>query len=111
MGDTPLVDRLLESLAEFKELAEQTRGQLLEVGGSARPVQAGLPPARGSRLSVRELQVLQLLADGMSDREMGAELNVSVETVRSHLKRLRRKLGAINRTTAVARGLRRGLIT
>jgi DNA-binding CsgD family transcriptional regulator len=108
-----VVDELLESLRELKELAEHGGGEHLEVGLFLRPAEAGvraLPP-KSPALSPRETQVLQCVADGMSDRAIGLELAVSIETVRTHVRRLRRKLGASNRATAVAQGLRRGIIS
>lgn len=107
-----VVDELLESLRELKELAEQGRGEQLEVGLFLRPADAAyralLP--KTPPLSAREIQVLQRVADGLTDRAIGLELEVSVETVKTHVRRLRRKLGASNRATAVAQGLRYGII-
>ena len=61
-------------------------------------------------LSPRELQVLQLVADGRSAPEIGALLFVSAGTVKTHLKNIYGKLGARDRASAVALALRRGLI-
>jgi DNA-binding NarL/FixJ family response regulator len=64
----------------------------------------------GTTLSPREQDVLELLSRARSNREIAAELGVSVETVKSHLERLYRRLGVSGRTDAVAKGLREGMI-
>jgi DNA-binding CsgD family transcriptional regulator len=61
-------------------------------------------------LSVREQEVLRLVADGLSLREIGEQLAIAEATVRTHLANANRKLGARNRAHAVALGLRLGLI-
>jgi DNA-binding NarL/FixJ family response regulator len=61
-------------------------------------------------LSERELEVLQRLAEGGSNREVGLDLHLSAETVKSHVANLVRKLPARDRTHAVVQGLRWGLI-
>jgi DNA-binding NarL/FixJ family response regulator len=62
------------------------------------------------RLSVREIQVLELIATGSSNRDIAEALSVSEETVKTHLKRLYEKLGASDRTHAVSIALRQRLI-
>lgn len=72
--------------------------------------------ARGSRereklrLSRRELEVLRLLADGLSTAEIAERLVVEPSTVKSHLQSTYDKLGVSGRGGAVAEGMRRGLI-
>ena len=61
-------------------------------------------------ISERELAVLRLLATDLSQREIGAELYVSLNTVKSHTRSLFRKLGVASRADAVARARSRGLI-
>jgi DNA-binding NarL/FixJ family response regulator len=60
---------------------------------------AGLRPVR-SALSSREWEVLDLICAGTGTREIAADLGLSVETVRSHVKRILRKLGAHSREEA-----------
>ena len=60
--------------------------------------------------SARELQVLALIAEGMTDSEIGGRLFVASNTVKSHVKNLLAKLGARSRAHAVAVGFRRGFI-
>jgi DNA-binding NarL/FixJ family response regulator len=61
-------------------------------------------------LTPRELQVLALLAEGLSNKSIAAQLGISDQTVKFHVAAVIGKLGASNRTEAVRRGLRRGLI-
>ncbi|MFE9954460.1 response regulator transcription factor [Micromonospora sp. NPDC005299] len=82
----------------------------------AEPAPAGGPqrPARTPRsaigLTERELQVLLGMAEGKSNAEIGRELFVSEDTVKTHARRLFRKLGARDRAHAVAAGFRAGLV-
>ena len=68
------------------------------------------PVARRAALTERELQVLRGMADGKSNAEIGRELFVSEDTVKTHARRLFRKLGARDRAHAVAAGFRSGLV-
>ncbi|MBB5871552.1 DNA-binding NarL/FixJ family response regulator [Allocatelliglobosispora scoriae] len=67
-------------------------------------------PVRSVTLTERELQVLRGMADGRSNAEIGRELFVSEDTVKTHARRLFRKLGARDRAHAVAAGFRQGLV-
>ena len=60
--------------------------------------------------TMREIEVLQLVADGLVNREIGQRLFLSEETVKSHVRHLLAKLQARSRAHAVAVGFRRGLI-
>jgi DNA-binding NarL/FixJ family response regulator len=73
----------------------------------------GSSMSTGRRLTVteRELQVLRGMADGKSNAEIGRELFVSEDSVKTHARRLFRKLGARDRAHAVAAGFRAGLVT
>jgi DNA-binding NarL/FixJ family response regulator len=61
-------------------------------------------------LTPREIQVLALLAEGLSNKSIAVQLGISDQTVKFHVAAIIGKLGAANRTEAVRRGLRRGLI-
>jgi DNA-binding NarL/FixJ family response regulator len=61
-------------------------------------------------LTVRESEVLTLLADGLANKAIGARLGISDETVKFHLASVFGKLGASNRTDAVRQAIRRGLV-
>jgi DNA-binding CsgD family transcriptional regulator len=62
-------------------------------------------------LTARELQVLELLAAGRSNRRIAAELVVTLDTVKKHVGHVLDKLGAANRTEAAARARQLGLIS
>jgi DNA-binding NarL/FixJ family response regulator len=64
----------------------------------------------GVGLTQRELDVLALLAEGLQHEDIGRQLGISAETVRTHLRKACDRLGAATRTEAVATALRRGLI-
>jgi len=61
-------------------------------------------------LTVRQREILQMLADGMQTEAVARELGLSTETVRTHTKRILAKLHADTRTQAVAIAIRNGLI-
>jgi DNA-binding NarL/FixJ family response regulator len=61
-------------------------------------------------LTGRELEVLQLLAQGMANKQIALKLAISEHTVKFHVSSIYTKLGAANRTEAVRLGVRRGLI-
>ena len=59
----------------------------------------------------RELQVLELLAEGLPNKRIASRLGISDQTVKFHVSSVAGKLGAVNRTDAVRRAVRRGLVT
>lgn len=69
----------------------------------------GMRP-KAEQLSEREVQVLSLVAEGMSNRDIGERLCLSALTVKSHLARISRKLGTGDRAEMVAIAFRSGLI-
>ena len=62
-------------------------------------------------LTAREVQVLELLAEGLANKAIAARLGISDQTVKFHVAAISGKLGAHNRTEAVRLGVRRGLVT
>lgn len=69
------------------------------------------PRDRGAtQLTPRELEVLQLLAEGLTNQQIGTRLSLSPRTVKTHVQNLLVKLDMPDRTGAVARGFRLGLI-
>ncbi len=62
-------------------------------------------------LSMREMQVLTGMSQGKSNAQIGRELYLSEDTIKTHARRLFRKLGAKDRAEAVATGFRRGMMT
>ncbi len=63
------------------------------------------------RLTPREREVLQSLAEGLNDREIGQQLHVSTETVRTHMVNILGKLGVESRLQALVYALRHGAVT
>ncbi|MFN8414630.1 MAG: response regulator transcription factor [Anaerolineales bacterium] len=63
------------------------------------------------QITPREKEVLQLMAEGLANKQIAMRLNISEHTVKFHLSSLYGKLGAASRTEAVKRGLGLGLIT
>ena len=61
-------------------------------------------------LSVREIDILRLVADGQANKVVARELSVSEQTVKAHLRTIFQKLGVGDRTQAVTTALRRGII-
>jgi len=61
-------------------------------------------------LSEREMEVLQMLAEGRGNREIGERLFISENTVKAHLRSVNAKLEAGNRTQAVSNARRLGLL-
>jgi DNA-binding NarL/FixJ family response regulator len=61
-------------------------------------------------LTRRELEVLQMLAAGLSNKQIAARLNISEHTAKFHVASILGKLGASSRTEAVSLGIRRGLV-
>jgi DNA-binding NarL/FixJ family response regulator len=62
-------------------------------------------------LTSREIQVLELLAEGRSNKAIGQKLGISDQTVKFHVAAIAGKLGAVNRTDAVRRAIRRGIVS
>ncbi len=68
------------------------------------------PAALPDGLSPRELEILRLVARGLSNREIGAELTISEHTAANHVRSILRKTGSGNRTEAASYAHRRGLV-
>src|SRR5580765_2901065 len=80
---------------------------------SERVVRAAAPgtaAALDAALSARELDVLRLVARGLSNKEIAAELGITTHTVKYHLAALLEKLGVRSRTEAVSLGMKKGLV-
>jgi DNA-binding NarL/FixJ family response regulator len=65
--------------------------------------------ATDDALTPREIDVLRLIAGGNANKEIGAQLSITEETVKGHVKNILSKLSANDRTHAVMIGLRRGI--
>jgi DNA-binding NarL/FixJ family response regulator len=99
-----ILNRYRDHSRRFEAVA-QRRGNGAEVIPFAGPLQELEQEPTG-----RELEVLQLISDGLVNREIGQRLFLSEETVKSHVRHLLAKLQARSRAHAVAVGFRRGLI-
>ncbi len=121
-GDRALLTEAMDAGARgfvLKEapLAEVVRAVELVASGRTYvdPVLAGVLSSSAAtekmtNLTQRERDVLRLLADGMSNEEIGKSLFISPETVRTHVRKAMAKLDADTRTQAVATALRQSLI-
>jgi two-component system nitrate/nitrite response regulator NarL len=61
-------------------------------------------------MTTREIEVLELLTEGLPNKAIAARLGISDQTVKFHVSSICGKLGAANRTDAVRRAIRRGLV-
>jgi DNA-binding NarL/FixJ family response regulator len=118
-GERSLLGRGLEAGAKgyiLKEAPHQTLLRAIEkVASGEGYVDPALMPAlltreREEMLTQREREILQLLADGMSNADVAARLFISQETVKSHVRHILAKLEADTRTHAVAIALRESII-
>jgi DNA-binding NarL/FixJ family response regulator len=101
-----ILNRYLTHSRRFEEVAARRR---LAGGADVIPLQSPLRELE-QEPTVREIEVLQLISDGLVNREIGQKLFLSEETVKSHVRHLLAKLQARSRAHAVAVGFRRGLI-
>jgi DNA-binding NarL/FixJ family response regulator len=74
-------------------------------------VRSTVPETPQASLSMREMQVLTGMSQGKSNAQIGRELYLSEDTIKTHARRLFRKMGAKDRAEAVATGFRRGIMT
>jgi DNA-binding NarL/FixJ family response regulator len=118
-SERSLLSRGLESGAKGYILKEAPHDTLLraitKVAAGETYVDPALMPAffskdRDEMLTAREREILQLLADGMSNADVAAKLFISQETVKSHVRHILAKLEADTRTHAVAIALRDAII-
>jgi DNA-binding NarL/FixJ family response regulator len=117
-GDFP-AQRALKAGAQAYILKARVRKDLLEtirlVHGGAKRVDPQIAEQIACRmeddmLSEREIKVLSLIAAGKSNREVAAQLTISEETAKTHVRNILAKLGANDRTHAVTLALQRGII-
>lgn len=114
-ADEAVAQEVTDAGAVALVLKEAPLADLVRALESARAGVTYLDPALrharpGATLTARELDVLQLLAEGLHHEQIGARLGITSETVRSHLRKASDRLGATTRTQAVATALRLGLI-
>jgi DNA-binding NarL/FixJ family response regulator len=95
----------------FEDLEEAIR----KVHGGSRRIPAEVAERlaermSGSNLTGRELEVLQQIVAGKSNKEIGSQLNISEATVKSHINNILSKLGVSDRTQAATTALQRGIV-
>ena len=100
-----ILTRYREHTARFESVAARREPGVAQVIPFQPPLQE-----LEQEPSAREIEVLQLVSDGLVNREIGVRLFLSEETVKSHVRHLLAKLQARSRAHAVAVGFRRGLI-
>ncbi len=101
-----ILNRYADHSRRFEEVASRRR---TASGGEVIPFQGPLRELE-QEPTMREIEVLQLISDGLVNREIGQRLFLSEETVKSHVRHLLAKLQARSRAHAVAVGFRRGII-
>ena len=122
-GDPALVDSAIRLGADGYLLkasrAEEVVEAIRDIAGGGNHFSVGLAPAAGEldpgagpfhRLSTRELEVLRLIAEGLSAKAIAAQLSVSPKTVEAHRSSLLRKLGMRKATELVRYAVRYGLL-
>jgi DNA-binding NarL/FixJ family response regulator len=117
-GDVQVM-RALRAGARGYLLKNLLRKELLDTIRAVHAGQKRIPPdvasqlaehATDETLSAREIEVLRLVAGGNANKEIAAQLSITEETVKGHIKNILAKLGANDRTHAVTIGLKRGII-
>ncbi|MHB9131215.1 MAG: response regulator [Armatimonadota bacterium] len=111
--------RGLRAGAKAYLLKDAPRDELLACLRAVHNGKTVIPPAIAAKLAghmstsdltPRELEVLQVLADGRSNKEIADQLSISEGTVKTHINALLRKLDAADRTQAVTIALKRGIL-
>jgi DNA-binding NarL/FixJ family response regulator len=101
------VESVLDELASAEiELAKQGHTALIGASRRTRLPVAGIPVELTNSLTGRELEVLTLMATGATNNRIAEALVITDGTVKSHVKRVLRKLGAENRAEAISQYLR-----
>lgn len=101
-----ILNRYASHSARFEEVAQRRRNG---AGADIIPFHGQLRELE-QEPTMREVEVLQLICDGLVNREIGQRLFLSEETVKSHVRHILAKLQARSRAHAVAVGFRRGII-
>jgi LuxR family maltose regulon positive regulatory protein len=116
LDEGPVISKLLQTTQESGNVkADMVPYVDRLVAGLQRTGQNRLAPTSGARalsaLSPRETDILTLIADGLSNKEIARSLDIGPETVKSHLKSIFIKLGVEKRAQAVSRAQTLGLVT
>jgi len=105
-----LKDVRADKLADAIRAAHQGRSTIDAAAAQVLVQSARQPPQLGQDLTAREREVLALLVNGMTNKEIAEELTLSMGTVRLHVSNILSKLGASNRTEAATLALQHKLI-
>lgn len=114
-GRADSLEALRRELLEREARLETLLEQLLERERPREPATSTAHPAPAARsgdqiqLTEREVQILQLLVRGHTNRQIGAQLLLVPGTIRNHLGRIYQKLGVLTRTQAAVRAVELGL--
>jgi len=115
LDEAPIVAELLEMVHERANLKEGVSAFVDRIlAASRQPRQSHLGVASRAQvgsLSARETDILKLIAQGMSNKEIARRLDIGPETVKTHLKSVFSKLGVERRAQAVSRAQTLGLVT
>ncbi len=110
----PVTRRRLAALVKADpEIVLVAEAEAADVVVSERVIATAAPATvvrEGAALTPRERDVLRLVAQGLGNKEIAAELDLSAHTVKYHLASVLAKLGVRSRTEAVSRGIRTGLL-
>jgi len=108
--DAPYVERLLSAFAAPAGGAARSRVHKPMPGVQAAGAAESRGPTSGELFTNRELDVLELLQQRLTNKEIAARLSVTAETVRKHTLNIYRKLGVHGRRQAVAVAITRGIL-
>jgi NarL family two-component system response regulator YdfI len=106
LGADPTAEELSAAIAAAKAGLFVLHPQA--VGAAAAPAPAGGAP---TTLTAREIEILEMMAEGMSNHAIGVRLKISRNTVKFHVASILAKLAARSRTEAVTVAMRQGLIS
>ena len=110
IDDAALADRLTALLGEVKGLRLAAPGEAATAAVVARLQRRAASDACEFELTPRERDVLALMAEGASNKQIARQLGISVHTAKFHVASVLEKLDATGRTDAVAHAARRGVI-
>lgn len=93
-----------EQLESQRDIARRAMSSIdaMEATGWAAPARVAARPDLTAELTTRELEVLDLIVQGATNRDIGERLVIAEDTVKSHVKQILRKLGVANRAQAIA---------
>jgi two-component system, NarL family, response regulator LiaR len=105
-----LKDVAIDDLADAIRAAHAGKGSLAPAAARGLVAEVQQPQELGSDLTDREREVLALVVEGMSNQQIGRQLNISLSTARSHVSTILSKMDASNRAEAAAQAVKRGLV-